>query len=263
MDLRIIAMLAAAVAAAIAGGYWLVSHSQPDPTAVPTVQVSDPHPSTTSSMSMGGSGSNPGDMGMGMEMMGSTGGMEMGPHMQMMQQMMGQMQAQMAQMQQMMQACQQMMASMGAGMTGMNQAPQAGAAPPTEAELTRTSSEAGITVAVTFLNPLLPPEETEGRIIFRVALDTHAGDLLQYDLTQLAVLRTGEGAVVEEGFVWEPEGESGHHRRGRLIVPATVNGQPLITPQTSFLELEIREIGVPKRLFRWEAPLFAGPGEGG
>jgi hypothetical protein len=191
-----------------------------------------------------------------MGMMGSMG--MMGRHMQMMQQMqqmMGQMQAQMAQM---MQVCQQMMSSMGTGMMG--QAAQAAAGPLAEAELTRTSSEAGITVAVTFLNPLLPPEETEGKLIFKVALDTHTGDLLQYDLTKLVVLRTGEGLIVEEGFVWEPESESSHHRRGRLIVPATVDGQPLITPETSFLELELREIGVPKRLFRWEKPSL---GQGG
>lgn len=121
-----------------------------------------------------------------------------------------------------------------------------------EAELERTSSGAGIEVTVTFLNPLLPPEEAEGMLVFRVALDTHFGDLMGHDLTKLAELRTSDGVIVTEGFIWEPESDTSHHRRGLLKLPATRDGVPLIGPQTQFLELELREIGVPSRIFRWE-----------
>ncbi len=121
-----------------------------------------------------------------------------------------------------------------------------------EAELERTSSGAGIEVTVTFLNPLMKPEEAEDMLVFRVALDTHFGDLMGHDLTKLATLRTGDGVVVSEGFIWEPESDTSHHRRGLLKLPATRDGVPLIGPQTQFIELELREIGVPSRIFRWE-----------
>lgn len=183
---------------------------------------------------------------------------------------MQQMQAPMAQMRE---ACQQMMADMGRGMgmdmSAMGSRPMPGGAMSssptvpgpafgalTEEALTRTSGEAGIVVDVTFLNPLLSPEETEGRLVFQVALNTHSGDLLQYDLTRLVVVRTSEGLVVEEGFAWEPESESSHHRMGLLTVSATRSGRPLITEGTEFLELELRGIGVPSRVFRWEGGLL-------
>jgi hypothetical protein len=121
-----------------------------------------------------------------------------------------------------------------------------------EAELERTSSGAGIEVTVIFLNPLLKPEETDNMLIFRVMIDTHFGDLMGHDLAKLAELRTGDGVVVTEGFIWEPESDTSHHRRGLLKLPATLEGAPLIGPETEFIELELREIGVPSRTFRWE-----------
>jgi hypothetical protein len=121
-----------------------------------------------------------------------------------------------------------------------------------EAELERTSSGAGIEVTVTFLNPLMKPEEAEDMLVFKVALDTHFGDLMGHDLTKLVTLRTSDGVVVTEGFLWEPESDTSHHRRGLLRLPATRDGVSLIGPETQFIELEIRGIGVPSRLFRWE-----------
>ncbi len=187
-------------------------------------------------------------------MSGMMGGMMQG---------MGQMDM-MGTMAKMMEQCQEMMQ----GMQGMMGTPMAGRAPagqptptpsapaqtaaPTEADLARTSQGAGITVTVTFMNPLLTPEETAGKLVFKVALDTHTGDLSQLDLTKLAVLRTSEGAVVNQGFTWEPLSESSHHRLGLLKLEATFQGAPLITKDTKYIELELQEIGVPSRLFKWE-----------
>jgi hypothetical protein len=184
-----------------------------------------------------------------MQGMGMMGGM-----MSDMPQMMGQMQqchAMMEQMHKMMQ-----------GMQGMMSGPMAGPAPsapstsPTEADLTRTSQAEGITVAVTFMNPLLKPEESAGKLIFKIALDTHTVDLSQFDLTKLAVLRTSEGVTISEGFIWEPESESGHHRKGMLKAADTVGGAPIITQETQWLELELKEVGMLSRVFRWEGDLF-------
>ncbi len=181
----------------------------------------------------------------------STMGM-MGGMMSDMSQMMSQMQEHMKQCQTMMQGMQGMMSS-----PATQPAPSAPTQAPTEADLTRTSQAEGITVAVTFMNPLLKPEEMNGKLVFKVALDTHTVDLSQFDLTKLAVLRTSEGVTVSEGFSWEPESESGHHRKGVLKVADTLNGAPLITRETKWLELELKEIGTPSRVFRWEGQVLA------
>lgn len=167
--------------------------------------------------------------------------------------MMGDMSQMMGQMQERMQRCQAMMEQMHTMMQGMTTpTPSAPAQVPTEAELTRSSQAAGITVSVTFMNPLLAPEETAGKLVFKVSLDTHTVDLSGFNLTQLAVLRTSEGVIVTEGFAWEPESESGHHRKGVLKIADTLNGAPILTKETQWLELELKEIGTPSRLFKWE-----------
>ncbi len=230
-----------AVAALLVGGaYWTgvsVARGQMMGWQAPTVQT-DPMVRIAAALermaaAMEKSVGGPGVMGQGM--MG-----QMGPGM------MDNMSKMMAQMQERMQQCQAMMSQMA------GRAPSAQTTAPSEADLTRTSQGAGITVAVTFMNPLLKPEEAQGRLVFKVALDTHTGDLSQFDLTKLAVLRTSEGAVVDTGFTWEPESESSHHRMGLLKLDGTVEGKPLITHNTEYIELELKEIGIPSRLFKWE-----------
>ncbi|MBI3661171.1 hypothetical protein HY230_11970 [Candidatus Acetothermia bacterium] len=210
--------------------------------------------------------------GMGnMGMMGQMGSGMMGgimnPNMmgQMDSGMMGNMMdmGQMHQMHQMMQEMQGMMKQMQEGMGQMmpgmeNQAPMTPKAPTTtgvlnEADLTRASDEAGVKVDVAFMNPLLKPEEAAGRLVFKVTLNTHTIDLSKLDLTKLASLRTSTGFTIAEGFTWEPVGqESGHHRTGLLKIGATSEGKPLITKETKYIELELKDIVVPSRLFKWE-----------
>jgi hypothetical protein len=167
--------------------------------------------------------------------------------------MMGQMQGQMQQCHAMMEQMHKMMQGMQGG--SPEQAPTAPVQAPTEAELTRTSQAEGITVAVTFMNPLLKPEESAGQLVFKIALETHTIDLSQFDLTKLAVLRTSEGVTVSEGFLWEPESESGHHRKGVLKVAEMGGGAPIITKETQWLELELKGIGMLSRVFRWEGDM--------
>jgi YVTN family beta-propeller protein len=125
----------------------------------------------------------------------------------------------------------------------------------TEADLTRTSKGAGIEVSVVLLNPLMPSEESQGLLRFKITLDTHTIDLSQFDLTKLAVLRTSEGVTVSEGFLWEPESESGHHRKGVLKVAEMGGGAPIITKETQRLELKLKGIGTLSRVFRWEGDM--------
>lgn len=121
----------------------------------------------------------------------------------------------------------------------------------TEARLTRTSGAAGIEVSVVFMNPLLLPTETKGMLVFKVALNAHFGDHLSHDFTKLATLRTDDGTSLREGFAWEPIMESSHHRQGRLKVANEIDGQTLFDESTQYIELELADIGVPSRLFKW------------
>lgn len=122
----------------------------------------------------------------------------------------------------------------------------------TEADLTRASKGAGVDVSVVFLNPLMKPNESEAKLLrFKIVLDTHAGDLMQYDLTKLAVLRTSARISVEEGFVWEPISEDSHHRTGVLKLANELNGKVLFDENTEYIELELQGIGIPSRIFKW------------
>lgn len=121
-----------------------------------------------------------------------------------------------------------------------------------ESDLMRASDEADIMVEVTWMNPLLEPENA---LVFRVALDTHSEDLLEYDLPTLAVLRDGKDQVLAATFVWEPESESNHHRSGILKARAADEGQSLLAAAAEGIMLELKDIGTPLRRFEWQVKL--------
>ena len=81
----------------------------------------------------------------------------------------------------------------------------------------------------------------------RVTLDTHSVALDGFDLTALARVRVDDGAWVSPTLWDAPMG--GHHRSGTLtfgsIEPRALDGARVI-------ELEIRDVGVPSHLLRWE-----------
>jgi len=97
-----------------------------------------------------------------------------------------------------------------------------------------------VVVEITPLN-LDQPGKT---LDFRVAMNTHSVNL-DYDLTQLAVLRTERGDEVAPSRWDGPRG--GHHVRGTLSFPAPdLRG-------VRWVEVLIRDVaGVPERVFRWE-----------
>lgn len=129
-----------------------------------------------------------------------------------------------------------------------------GANPAAAESPTRSSRAAGIEVTITLLPPAEGSAEEPERLRFRVSMDAHMGDLMQYDLTRLTVLRTGEGVQVESGFVWEPDSESSHHRSGILWLPGRRGGS------TGSLELELKGLATASRIFRWtpEEPASVG-----
>jgi hypothetical protein len=99
--------------------------------------------------------------------------------------------------------------------------------------LTQQQEAGGITVKVTWQPEAAAPT-------FEVTLDTHSIDVNDYDLAELALLRTEAGDLQPEPWT-APEGE--HHRSGTLVFPPT---------ESRVLELVIRDLGdVPERTFRW------------
>ena len=220
----------------VGGAYWLGSFITSAQMGMPSqTQVADPMIRMASAMErmasamerMGGMSSS----GMGM-MSGMMGGSGMAGQTDPMDSMMQDMQTMM----------EQMMQSQPIASTGQL----------AEVDLTRTSMGAAIAVAATFMNPLLKPEEAAGKLVFKIVLDTHSDELMQYDLTKLVVLRNSEGVAVDKGFTWEPQSESDHHRTGLLKIDAAFNGKQILTSTTKSIELELKSIGIPSRLFSWE-----------
>jgi DNA-binding beta-propeller fold protein YncE len=121
------------------------------------------------------------------------------------------------------------------------------------ASVTRTTSGAGITVSA---EPIRGADD--GAIAFRIMLDTHAGDLMQYALVDLATIETGDGTIVTGPFVWEAASDTSHHREGvlRLTIPAPDSWE------TASLRLVLRDIGVAERVFEW-APAEEASGAAG
>lgn len=107
----------------------------------------------------------------------------------------------------------------------------------------QTLRAAGITASAELLaNP------SDAALAFEVVLDTHAGDLLAFDLAASATLERGGGSPIPGTFSYRADSDGGHHRRGELrFVPAA---DADLTPP---IELVLRGVGVPEWRFRWEA----------
>jgi hypothetical protein len=246
-------LVVALAALLLAGAYGLGSYITTAQMGMPSQsQTADPMARMATALERMGvamermGGMNSGGMGM----MGQMG--QMGSMMQEMQSMMEQMQSHMGQM---MQSCQPMMGMAGPMAPAQQTAPATQLT--TEAALTRTTTGAAVMVAAAFVNPLLKSEEVAGQLVFKIVLDTHSVDLMQYDLTKLAVLRNSEGLIVDAGFLWEPEEESSHHRTGLLKIHATIAGKPVITQDTAYIELELVDVGIPSRLYKWEGAVLS------
>ncbi len=115
-------------------------------------------------------------------------------------------------------------------------------APPPMTFSTQFHEGGRVSVAVTPLD-LSGTAET---FSFQISMDTHSVDL-GYDLSQLATLRTDQGAAVQ-AIRWDgPVG--GHHVNGTLYFPA-VNLE-----EAQWVQVVIRQVaGVPERVFHWNLP---------
>lgn len=107
-------------------------------------------------------------------------------------------------------------------------------------ELGDRSHEAGaVTVVASWLAGSTP--------VAKVTLDTHSVDLDGFDLANLARVRIDGGAWRAPSSLDVPKG--GHHRSGTLTFAAL---DPEAWASARVIELEIRDIGSPSHLLRWE-----------
>jgi hypothetical protein len=82
-------------------------------------------------------------------------------------------------------------------------------------DLVKVSYGESIQITAAFLNPKYPELKLTS---FYLRLDTHSGDLYQYDLLNLTVLEVGGKRF--SPLTWKEEGGSwGHHRMGVMEFP--------------------------------------------
>lgn len=102
--------------------------------------------------------------------------------------------------------------------------------------------------AVTVIVKPLDLNNSQDKLDFEVALDTHSIDL-SMDLAALATLTTDTGLSVQAA-VWDaPPG--GHHVSGTLSFPASVEGNRILE-SASKLTLIIKDVDAPERVFAWD-----------
>ena len=115
---------------------------------------------------------------------------------------------------------------------------------PSNDSATRTDEQGAIIFEITPLNLDAPTDTFE----FDVVMDTHSIDL-SMDLATLSTLTTDTGISVESTLWDAPLG--GHHVEGKLIFPATKDGNPILEGATK-LTLTILNVDAPTRVFEWE-----------
>ncbi|MBI4288822.1 MAG: hypothetical protein HY671_10390 [Chloroflexi bacterium] len=89
-------------------------------------------------------------------------------------------------------------------------------------------------------------------LTFQIVMDTHSVDLDVYDLKELTVLRNGAGGEFKPTSWQAPKG--GHHRDGTLAF-ASPDTSGLLTTDSRFMELYVKDMNKAGHTLRWELRL--------
>lgn len=117
-------------------------------------------------------------------------------------------------------------------------------------QLFKMDGQGNVQVGAMFMNPM---EENEDYYIFKTQFNTHSVDIDQYDLGKMAIFTTGDGIVLKDEIIWEKLDGEGHHYIGNYRIPKSIDGKPIITENTQFIELNISELdGIQNRRMIWE-----------
>ncbi|WP_026486546.1 hypothetical protein [Caldanaerobius polysaccharolyticus] len=115
-------------------------------------------------------------------------------------------------------------------------------------DLLITNDEGDISIGVSYMNPV---QDDKDNLVFQVFLDNHQVDLSKLDLSGKVLFTNSEGLKVDN-VKWSIEG-SGHHVVAFIKIPKKINGKNLITPNTKYIQLELRDIGgVKSRVYKWD-----------
>ncbi len=135
------------------------------------------------------------------------------------------------------------------------------------ASATQTDGQGGITIKATYAtaayfkaapnDPLAGKVDLDHNIAFAIALDTHSGDLSNYDFVKNTVLRNDRGQQVAP-IRWMATTDGSHHRAGGLIFPKADQAGRAVAPQAKTLELVVRNLGAAERVLRWALPVEGG-----
>lgn len=118
--------------------------------------------------------------------------------------------------------------------------------------LTRHGELGGWAIDVIYANPLLPREQQNDEIIFRVLMTRGAGSSPPPDLAKGAALITSQG-LVREGFSWELEESEAGRVRGYLTCAGVSYGSTdLISDETRWIRLSLAEPNGAPALFDWK-----------
>ncbi len=131
-------------------------------------------------------------------------------------------------------------------------------------QLTRSDSgEGGVTVSATYVTdsilaaaPSMPTPQynPDTEIVFLIAMNTHSGDLLGYDLTELTILTDDAGNELKPIGDWEVVSNGGHHRSGYLRFSRDDDIE--LSNRAGSLELTVKDIAeIPERRLTWKLPL--------
>lgn len=113
----------------------------------------------------------------------------------------------------------------------------------TENDLSRMNSDGAVVIKTT----LLTEKSSGNQIVFEVVLNTHSGNLLQYDFAKLANINFGNTNNNTGVFEWQPSNQDSHHLQGLL----TWKGE--IDKAYNAIELNLKDIdSIPSREFNWE-----------
>lgn len=136
-----------------------------------------------------------------------------------------------------------------------------GAALATTPSDARVDSQNGVLVEMTLVDPAAAV--SEGRFVWDVVLETHAGDLRPLDLGARAKLHASDGHVVDVELAFEVTADSAHHPAGRLS--ASLSDEDLAELHATEagrealgFHLALHDVGgAAERRFAWSLPVAA------
>lgn len=123
-----------------------------------------------------------------------------------------------------------------------------------EEKLQKYDGQGNVGVSGSLMNPI---EKNDEYIVIEAQFNTHSVNLDEYDFQKIASFKTSHGIQIDKEIIWEKEEGADHHFLGKYKIPKVINGKPIITEKTEFIELNIKNLdNVENRAFIWEKDII-------